>query len=41
VPLRVARAIGPELGWDKRRIADEVDHFREEAAAEGISVEVS
>jgi glycerol-3-phosphate dehydrogenase len=41
VPLRVARAIGPELGWDKRRVADEVDRFREEAAAEGISVEVS
>jgi glycerol-3-phosphate dehydrogenase len=39
-PLRVARAMGPELGWDERRIALEVERFRREAATEGISAPV-
>jgi glycerol-3-phosphate dehydrogenase len=38
-PLRVARAIGAELGWDEPRIAAEVERFRDEADAEGILVE--
>jgi glycerol-3-phosphate dehydrogenase len=37
-PRRVARAIGPELGWDDRRIEQEVQRFLEEAAAEGLVV---
>jgi glycerol-3-phosphate dehydrogenase len=37
-PLRVARAMGAELGWDERRIAAEVERFREEADAEGIGL---
>ncbi len=37
-PLRVARAIGRELGWDERRIKAEVERFHEEAAAEGIAI---
>jgi glycerol-3-phosphate dehydrogenase len=40
VPLRVARAVGVELGWDERRIAAEVQRFGEEAAAEGTAVRV-
>jgi glycerol-3-phosphate dehydrogenase len=36
-PPRVARALGDELGWDKARVAREVDRFREEAEAEGIA----
>ena len=36
VPLRVARALAPELGWDDQRIRREADAFRAEAAAEGI-----
>jgi glycerol-3-phosphate dehydrogenase len=39
VPRRIARALAPELGWDPRRIEDEVDRFAEEAAAEGLSVD--
>jgi glycerol-3-phosphate dehydrogenase len=34
VALRVARAIGAELGWDERRVALEVQRFGEEADAE-------
>jgi glycerol-3-phosphate dehydrogenase len=34
---RVAAVIGPELGWDEKRIAREVDVFRQEARAEGIA----
>jgi glycerol-3-phosphate dehydrogenase len=37
-PLRVAEAMGAELGWDERRAAAEVDRFREEAHAEGIDM---
>jgi glycerol-3-phosphate dehydrogenase len=37
VPLRVARAIGAELGWDERRIGLEVERFTDEARAEGIA----
>ncbi len=37
VPHRVAQALGAELGWDERRVAQEVERFREEAAAEGIA----
>ncbi len=37
---RVARALGAELTWDKRRVADEVELFREEAEAEGIALAV-
>jgi glycerol-3-phosphate dehydrogenase len=36
IPLRVARALGAELGWDDERIALEAERFTEEAAAEGI-----
>jgi glycerol-3-phosphate dehydrogenase len=34
VPLRVARAIGAELGWDEHRVAIEVQRFAEEVQAE-------
>jgi glycerol-3-phosphate dehydrogenase len=37
-PLRVARAIAPELGWDEGRVEREVDAFRLEAGQEGIVV---
>ena len=37
VVVRVARALGIELGWNERRTADEVDAFLSEAAAEGIA----
>jgi len=36
VPLRVAEAVGAELGWDEDRTAQEALRFAEEAAAEGI-----
>jgi glycerol-3-phosphate dehydrogenase len=36
-PHRVARALGAELGWDERRVTQEVERFRQEAAAEGIA----
>ena len=35
---RVARAMAGELRWDERRIAQEVEQFRLEAAEEGIVV---
>jgi glycerol-3-phosphate dehydrogenase len=35
---RVARAMARELGWDERRIGQEVDQFRQEATEEGIVV---
>jgi glycerol-3-phosphate dehydrogenase len=38
-PERVARAMASELGWDERRVAEEVEQFRIEAAEEGIVVE--
>jgi glycerol-3-phosphate dehydrogenase len=38
-PLRIARAMAPELGWDERRVRGEVERFRSEADAEGIAVE--
>jgi glycerol-3-phosphate dehydrogenase len=38
VPLRVARAIGRELGWDQRRVEREANAFLAEAAAEGLLV---
>jgi glycerol-3-phosphate dehydrogenase len=37
-PLRVARTIGSELGWDQRRVQDEVRRFRDEAQAEGVAL---
>jgi len=37
-PARVARALGRELGWDERQIAEEVERFAAEADAEGIVV---
>ena len=37
VPLRVALALAPELGWGEGQIAAEIDRFRREAADEGIS----
>jgi glycerol-3-phosphate dehydrogenase len=37
-PLRVARAMGAELGWDEPRVHAEVEHFREEASSEGIGL---
>jgi glycerol-3-phosphate dehydrogenase len=39
LPRRVARALAPELGWEPRRVEQEVERFAEEAAAEGIAVE--
>jgi glycerol-3-phosphate dehydrogenase len=36
-PLRVARALGDELGWDKARVSQEVERFRAEAEAEGLA----
>ncbi len=39
VPLRVARAIGARLGWDRARVALEVDRFHDEARAEGIGAQ--
>ncbi len=37
-PERVARAMADELGWDGRRIEQEVEQFRREASEEGIVV---
>jgi glycerol-3-phosphate dehydrogenase len=37
-PRRVAQAMSVELGWDARRIEDEVEQFAAEADAEGIVV---
>jgi glycerol-3-phosphate dehydrogenase len=37
-PERVARAMADELGWDRRRIEQEVEQFRREATEEGIVV---
>jgi glycerol-3-phosphate dehydrogenase len=34
-PLRVARAMGSELGWQEPRVQAEVERFRREAEAEG------
>ncbi|HUO69830.1 MAG TPA: glycerol-3-phosphate dehydrogenase/oxidase [Solirubrobacteraceae bacterium] len=39
-PLRVARAIGTELGWDAARVTAAVEDFRREAGFEGISGDV-
>jgi glycerol-3-phosphate dehydrogenase len=36
VPLRVARAMAAELGWDEARVALEARRFGEEAAAEYV-----
>jgi glycerol-3-phosphate dehydrogenase len=37
-PLRVARAMGEELGWDESRIRAEVSRFQAEAEVEGLVV---
>jgi glycerol-3-phosphate dehydrogenase len=37
-PVRVAEAMGGELGWDSPRIVVEVERFRKEAEAEGIGI---
>jgi glycerol-3-phosphate dehydrogenase len=37
-PLRVAQAMGAELGWDQARVGAEVERFGEEAALEGLVV---
>ena len=37
---RVADAIGHELGWDGARRAAEISRFQDEAAAEGIVVDL-
>jgi hypothetical protein len=37
-PVRVAEALGRELGWDGRRVEEEVRGFHEEAEAEGIGL---
>jgi glycerol-3-phosphate dehydrogenase len=39
-PLRVARAIGTELGWDAARVTEAVEDFGREATFEGISGDV-
>jgi glycerol-3-phosphate dehydrogenase len=36
VPLRVAEAVGAELGWDRDQARQEALRFGEEAAAEGV-----
>jgi glycerol-3-phosphate dehydrogenase len=36
VPLRVAKAMAPVLGWDARQVEFEVNRFAREAAEEGI-----
>ncbi len=36
-PLRVARAVGEELGWDEARVSAEARRFAEEAEAEGLA----
>lgn len=36
-PMRVARAMGAELGWDERRVALELERFQAEALIEGIA----
>ena len=38
-PLRVARAIGAELGWDDARVAREAERWREEARRGGNRAE--
>ena len=38
VPVRVARAMGDELGWDEPRVRAEVMRFHAEARAEGLAV---
>jgi glycerol-3-phosphate dehydrogenase len=38
IPRRIAQTLGSELGWDSRRMALEVERFREEGWAEGIAV---
>jgi glycerol-3-phosphate dehydrogenase len=40
IPLRVARAMAPELGWDRDGVQAEIRAFGEEARAEGIAVDV-
>jgi glycerol-3-phosphate dehydrogenase len=37
-PIRVARELAGELGWDERRVDAEMERFREEAEAEGIGI---
>jgi len=39
-PVRVARAMGAQLGWDENRVVREAERFGHEAAAEGIVVSV-
>ncbi len=39
-PLRVAQAMGGELGWDEDRIVQEVERFRRDAQEEGIGAEL-
>jgi glycerol-3-phosphate dehydrogenase len=36
IPLRVAQALGAELGWEENRTASEAASFAQEAIAEGI-----
>jgi glycerol-3-phosphate dehydrogenase len=38
-PLRVARSMAAELGWDEPRVEAEVERFRGEAVAEGLVVD--
>jgi glycerol-3-phosphate dehydrogenase len=38
IPLRVARAMASELGWDEERVKLEAERFGEEAEAEGLVV---
>jgi len=38
-PLRVARSMAAELGWDEPRVEAEVERFRDEAIAEGLVVD--
>jgi glycerol-3-phosphate dehydrogenase len=37
-PVRVARAMASELGWDSRRVELEVEGFHDEARAEGLAL---
>ncbi|MBO0769269.1 MAG: hypothetical protein J2O48_11360, partial [Solirubrobacterales bacterium] len=38
-PVRVAEAMGPELGWDRLTVAQQATVFRSEAEAEGIALQ--
>ena len=40
-PIRVAQAMGAELGWDEPRVALELERFAEEARTEYLAPETA